>query len=392
MRRKLTASLAAGLVLAVLALALAPGGGAATAVQPPRAPAEFFGIGPQTPLTPRDAEYMKAGGIGVVRMAVPWSSVQEKNKRGVYNWAGLDEGVRIAARAGLRVLPFLYGTPHWLAAKPTTLPVDSARQRTEWKAFLTAAVERYGPHGEFWKKQPPTGGVPYEPGGVNYTPANNIRPARIPKLPIRTWQVWNEANFFYFALPASPTRYARLVTLSSQAIKAADPGAKVILSGLFAKPTADYPKGMPAAQFLEALYRVPGLKTRFDGIALHPYAVDTETLEEYVEEFHDVTTEYHDRVPLYVTEMGWGSQPDFEQVAFEQGIQGQVRQLRGAYQYLLENRRRLDVKQVYWFSWKDIQGDCNFCDSVGLFREGAGFRPKPSWRAFVAISRGRLRP
>ncbi len=388
MRPKLTASLTAALLLAVLVLA--PGGGAATGAQPPRAPVEFFGIGPQTPLTPRDAEYMKAGGIGIVRMAVPWSSVQEKRKAGVYNWAGLDEGVGTAARARLRVLPFLYGTPHWLAAKPTTLPVDNARQRAEWTAFLTAAVRRYGPGGEFWAEHAPnTGGVgiPYEPAAPEPSPEVIRRP-----LPIRTWQVWNEANFFYFALPAAPSRYAKLVKLSSQAIKAADPGAKVVLSGLFAKPTADYPKGMPAAQFLEALYRVPGLKTRFDGISLHPYAVDTETLEEYVEEFHDVTTEYHDRVPLYVTEMGWGSQPDFEQVAFEQGTQGQVRQLRGAYQYLLENRRRLGVKQVYWFSWKDIQGDCNFCDSVGLFREGAGFRPKPAWRAFVAISRGRLRP
>jgi Glycosyl hydrolase catalytic core len=389
MRRNLTAALAAAL-LAVLGLTL--GGGAATGALPPRAPAEFFGIGPQTPLTAKDAEYMKAGGIGIVRMAVPWSSVQEKKKRGVYNWAGLDQGVAVAARAGLRVLPFLYGTPHWLAAKPTTLPVDNARQRTEWKAFLTAAVERYGPHGEFWKKQPTTGGVPYEPGGVNYAPAPIRRQPRIPKLPIRTWQIWNEANFFYFATPASPSRYARLLVASSKAIKAADPGAKVILSGLFAKPTAPYPKGMPAAEFLKQIYRYPGIETLFDGISLHPYAVDTETLEEYVEEFHDVTTENHDRVPLYITEMGWGSQPNFHEVAFEQGPQGQVRQLRGAYAYLLENRSRLDVKQVYWFSWKDIQGDCNFCDSVGLFQEGPAFRPKASWKAFVAISRGRPRP
>jgi putative glycosyl hydrolase len=386
MRLKLTA-LTAPLLLAILVLVL---GGAATGASPPRAPAEFFGIGPQTPLTRKDAEYMKAGGIGIVRMAVPWSSVQEKKKKGVYNWTGLDEGVGIAARAGLRVLPFFYGTPHWLAARPTTLPVDSARQRSEWKAFLTAAVERYGPGGEFWAQHAPSGGVevPYVP----YEPATP-RPAPIRRpLPIRTWQIWNEANFFYFAIPASPSRYARLVTLSSQAIKAADPGAKVILSGLFAKPTAKAPRGMPAAQFLESLYRVPGLKTRFDGISLHPYAVDTETLEEYVEEFHDVTTAYHDRVPLYITEMGWGSEPNFQEVAFEQGPQGQVRQLRGAYKYLLENRNRLDVRQVYWFSWKDIQGDCNFCDSVGLFREGAAFKPKPSWHAFVAISRGQVRP
>jgi hypothetical protein len=392
MTRKPITALAAALLLVALALLLF-GGSAATGALPPRAPAEFFGIGPQTPLTERDAEYMKAGGIGIVRMAVPWSSVQER-KRGGYNWAGLDQGVGIAARHGLRVLPFLYGTPHWLAAKPTMLPVDSARQRTEWRNFLIAAVERYGPRGTFWKKHSITGGVAYEPStGPGYEPALSQPASKpIPKLPIRTWQIWNEANFFYFATPASPSRYARLLTASSQAIKTADPGAKVILTGLFAKPTADYPKGMPAAQFLEQLYRVPGIKSRFDGISLHPYAVDTETLEEYVEEFHDVTLENHDRVPLYITEMGWGSQPDFHEVAFEQGPQGQVRQLRGAYEYLLENRNRLDVKQVYWFSWKDIQGDCNFCDSVGLFKEGPAFRPKPAWKAFVKLSHGRLRP
>src|SRR4051794_14261123 len=190
MRPKLTA-LTAALLLAALVLAL--GGAATGAPPPPRAPAEFFGIGPQTPLTQRDAEYMKAGGIGIVRMAVPWSSVQEKRKRGVYNWAGLDEGVGIAARNGLRVLPFLYGTPHWLAAKPTTLPVDSAVQRREWKAFLTAAVERYGPRGRFWTEHAQTGGIPYEPTtGPTYEPATP-RPEPIPKLPIRSWQVWNEA-------------------------------------------------------------------------------------------------------------------------------------------------------------------------------------------------------
>ena len=274
----------------------------------------------------------------------------------------------------------------------------TAAQRREWKAFLTAAVGRYGPGGEFWAERSPNGSggvgpyVPYEP--VSPTP-DPVTPKPEPigrPIPIRTWQLWNEANFFYFAIPASPSRYARLVALSSQAIKAVDPGAKVILSGLFAKPTASYPKGMPATQFLEALYRFPGLKTRFDGISLHPYAVDTETLEEYVEEFHEVTTENHDRVPLYITEMGWGSEPNFNEVAFEQGPLGQVRQLRGSYRYLLKNRTRLGIRQVHWFSWKDIQGDCNFCDSVGLFREGKGFKPKPSWRAFVALSRGRLRP
>ena len=55
-------------------------------------------------------------------------------------------------------------------------------------------------------------------------------------LPVRTWQVWNEANFFYFAYPVSPSRYAKLLKLTYQEIKADDPIAKVILSGLFGDP------------------------------------------------------------------------------------------------------------------------------------------------------------
>jgi hypothetical protein len=95
---------------------------------------------------------------------------------------------------------------------------------------------------------------------------------------------------------------------------------------------------------------------------------------------------------LYITEMGWGSQNDPGVVAFEQGIRGQARELRGAYRYLIANRHRLNLKGTYWFSWKDVSGYCNFCDSVGLFRKGPHFRPKPAWHAFVSLSGGRARP
>ena len=218
---------------------------------------------------------------------VPWSSVQPKRRRASTTGPALDEGVGIAARAGLKVLPFLYGTPHWLAAKPTTLPIDNARQR----AGLEGIPHR---RGRTLRPAAANSGSEHAPsGGVG----PRLRTARVPKLPIRTWQIWNEANFFYFAIPASPSRYAKLVTLSSQAIKAADPGAKVILSGLFAKPTATAPEGCRPPSSSKPSTGYPGIKTRFDGISLHPYAVDTETLEEYVEEFHDVTTENHDRVP-----------------------------------------------------------------------------------------------
>jgi hypothetical protein len=369
-RRLLVIALLAALAAVVL------GGAQGSAKRASSAPAGFFGIGPQSTLTDEDARYMSAGGIETIRLPFAWASIQPTAKGG-YLWGPFDEAVSVAARHGLRVLPVLYGTPRWLAAKPTTLPI-SGRARSAWTAFLSAAVDRYGPGGEFWADR--------APGVVQYEPA-------IPRpVPIRNWQLWNEANFFYFAFPASPQRYAKLLKLSSPAIKAADPGAKVLLSGLFGQPTAGGARGVPAAKFLEVLYRTPGIEAHFDGVALHPYAVDVETLEELVEELREVTVENRDRVSLYITEMGWGSQNNFRQVAFEQGIRGQVKQLRGSYEYLLENRGRLNLKGVFWFSWKDAPGACNFCDSVGLFRAGKRFRPKPAWHAFVGITGGRARP
>ena len=167
----------------------------------------------------------------------------------------------------------------------------------------------------------------------------------------------------------------------------------MILSGLFGEPTAGGARGMPAAKFLEVLYRTPGIKSRFDGIALHPYAVDAETLEELVEELHEVTVENHDRVPLYITEMGWGSQNDFKQVAFEQGIQGQVEAAAAPPTATCSKTATASTSSRSTGSpGRTCPDSCNFCDSVGLFRAGPRFTPKPAWRAFVALTGGRARP
>jgi hypothetical protein len=377
MRARLTAALAlAGLLVAVLATS---GSGAPFAPMPKG----FFGVAPQTALTERDVEYMRAGGIESVRVAFPWSGIQP-SPRGGYDWSAVDPTIEVAARGGLEVLPFLAGTPHWLG-KTTTIPVLNARQRAAWIAFVKAAAKRYGPGGEFWAEHAQKG-VVY--GGVNYGPPI----AKLKPKPIRTWQIWNEANFFYFAYPVSPGRYAKLVTISSKAIKSVQPGAKIVLTGLFGEPTATGKRGLNSAIFLRRFYKTPGIKSYFDSIALHPYAIDTESLEEMVEAIHEVTVENHDRPGLYITEMGWGSQDNFEHDAFEQGIRGQVRQLKGAYGFLMENQRRLNLKQVYWFSWKDAPLLCDFCDSVGFFREGQKFKAKPSWHTFVSITGGRARP
>jgi hypothetical protein len=357
-KRTLLAAVAAALLVPASAAAVPPG---------------FFGISPQTELRPADTARMRQARIGTVRVPVLWGDVQP-SAREAFNWAPLDATVALTARDRLTVLPFLYGTPGWLAGKATTLPVDNARQRQAWTTFLRAAVDRYGPGGEFWRE--------HDVSSRDY----------VPPRPIRAWQIWNEENFFYFAKPASPERYGRLLKLANRAIASRDRGALLIAGGLFGNPRQGPPLAMKASQFVARLYRLPGIKAALDGIALHPYAPDVPTLRVLTEEVRDAVVRAHDRAAgLYITELGWGSQLDPQNVAFEVGVQGQARNLRAAYRYLVGNRGRLNLKQVDWYSWKDAPpGICNFCDSVGLFRRGLGFHPKPAWHAFVGVTHGRF--
>jgi hypothetical protein len=337
-------------------------------------PRGFFGIAPQTPLTPRDTARMRAGGLETIRAPLNWSGVQP-SPRGGFDWSAFDQVVEEAAGAGLEVLPFLSSPPRWVSHDRTRLPIDGGRQRRAWARFVEAAVERYGPRGSFWEEHAPGAKDP------------------LPRLPVHAWQIWNEENFFYFTRPASPRRYARLLAISHRALHRADPGAVLVTGGLFGDPAQRPPRAMDAADFLDRLYRVRGAKADFDAVALHPYAADVADLRAMVEEVRRTMLRHGDRrARLYVTEMGWGSQYDPGVVSFEVGLRGQARQLRAAYGYLIANRGRLGLAQVDWFSWKDAPRLCSFCDSVGLFRRGARFRPKPAWHAFTAITRRARQP
>lgn len=323
---------------------------------------------------------MRVARIGSLRLPIGWDSIQP-SRRGPWDWSGTDREIATAANQGIRVLPFLAGIPGWAGHRGTRLPIDSARLRRGWMTFVRRVVHRYGPNGQFWREHPP---------GVDRGDGIVLRRW----MPIHEWQIWNEANFFYFAFPVSVPRYARLLKISYRAVKASDPRAKVILSGLFGEPDQGGRYGMDASDFLARLYRVPGIRRFFDGVALHPYAFHVRDLRRMIEQVRAVVVRNHDPgAGLYITEMGWGSQYDPNVVAFEQGWHGQARELRGAYRYMLRNRHRLNLKAAYWFTWKDSRYYCNFCDSVGLFRETSQrYRPKPAWYALVRITGGRPRP
>jgi hypothetical protein len=366
-------------LLAVLATALA-----AAALAPVAAalPAKFWGVVPQNVPTPEQFARIKRGGVDSVRIPISWES--QPGPGATPDWSGVDTVVGHAAEAGVDILPYVYGAPSWavpsarvpgthgagLSAAPRNLPAAGVAGRA-WSSFLKLAVERYGPGGTFWSTHP-----------------------KVPEQPIRTWQVWNEENFKYFVTRPNPAEYGKLVKISSAAIKSVDPGAKVVLGGLFARPNEARFKVKPpqayfASDFLEKMYqRTPGIKSKFDGIALHPYSSKFQYLAPDIEEVRAVLKANGDAGKgLWITELGWSSETPNTADSFAKGVGGQVKQLKGGFSLLVKNQAKWRLRGVYWFSLEDGPPTaCNFCGGAGLF--GPGFVQKPAWSAYVKFAGG----
>ena len=347
-------------------------------------PGNFWGVAPQATLNAEQFQRLKLGGVDSVRIPIEWGAVQP-NDDGGFNWNGTDAVVGGAAAAGIEVFPFVTGAPSWAvrpavvnraahSMAPLNLPVRTSVQKTGWTNFLTQTVRRYGPNGVFWAANP---AIPYRP--------------------IRVWQLWNEPNFKYFVARPNPAEYGKLIKLSSPVIKGIDPGAKIILAGLFAAPKeAEYkvkpPQAYFATDFIEQLYKkTPGVKSMFDGVALHPYTYDYQDIAGHVEELRKVLKAAHDPGKgLWITELGWSAgfpSASNGRNGFEKGPSGQAKQLKGAFSLLKANQAKWHLKQVFWFSVDDRPGACNFCDGSGLF--GPGFVARPSWKAYREVRRRR---
>ena len=90
---------------------------------------------------------------------------------------------------------------------------------------------------------------------------------------------------------------------------------------------------------------------------------------------------------LWITEMGWSSEPPQPNNSFAKGVAGQARELKGAFRLLSANQRRWHLQRVYWFSIDDFAGVCNFCGGSGLFANGSS-RSRPG--ALTCISPAEL--
>jgi hypothetical protein len=331
-------------------------------VAPAAAQPGIIGISPQNSSDNRDFELMELAGIESVRLPLPWSAIQEEaSDRFEPDWSWFDGQVGLAAEHGLRIFPFISGSPEWVAPDPKMEPVENSWQRFAWTSFLRAAAERYGPGGEFWEEHP-----------------------RLLPLPIRHWEIWNEENIVTFSHRPDPERFARLIRISGRLLHRIDPGSKVILGGFFGRPLQT-PPNIISGEFLSRFYRARNVKRFFDGVALHPYVARAKAMEAQIANLRRVMRLHNDAAtPLYVTELGWGS--DSFESRWERGPLGQARELDSAFTLLSDNRRSWRIGGVWWFSWTDRGGLCQFCDSAGLLTEA--YEAKPAWYTFNAWTDG----
>jgi hypothetical protein len=345
--------------LAVLVFAL---GSALAATADAKTPAGLFAVDDPFPVgvAPTDVNLMRKANVRSAHTGIFWPRVEPLD--GTFNWISTDKLVGDFAAKGIHVVPYVYGSARYAADNFYKPPLRSPAAQQAWQHFLRKLVNRYGPGGKYWT----------DPS------LYHLRHPRAKPVPITTWQVWHEPNLTKYFLPSvSPSRYAKLLRISHDAIKQADPHAKILLAGLPA-----YAK-LTAWGFLKQLYKEKGIKRDFDGVAIHPYAPTVALQARALKQLRRVIVKHHDkRTPIWITELGWGSRPP-DQYGLNKGVAGQARYLKKSFRMVLHHRRRWNIKRVFWFRWRDpIQDRCfgSIGCSAGLV--GKNGDPKPAWKAF----------
>ena len=230
---------------------------------------------------------VRALGIGWIREELRWPSLEPL--RGVYRWERFDGLMEAAARARLRVLPLLLGTPWWAGRYPLSLPNDT----DAFGAFAAHAAARYGPGGTFWRRHPQLDA----------------------RLAPRWFEIWNEPYTEHYSVGGvDPARYAAMVRTATVQGRAANRATRWLMAAdLIYEDEAGVRRNWLAA--LAAAD--PGLMALVDGAAVHPYGFGAPGADDdiplpfrfdRIDTIADELTQLGaGRVPLWVTELGWST-------------------------------------------------------------------------------------
>jgi hypothetical protein len=289
-------------------------------------------------------------GVSWVREDFHWYRIQPEP--GEWEWTFNDAAMRELVRRRINVLGVIGGpAPPWATPYEGDAPQYASFHAPDTEHFVTfarAVVTRY----------------------------HHV---------INHWEIWNEPDNILFWRPhPDPAAYADLLIRTSDAIRAIDPEARVLIGGI-----------NPFDQRFLRVVLDAGAWESFDILAIHPY-VDPLSPEQgniaaAIDLVRVLTSPYErqDRQqgkrtgekPIWVTEVGWASGPG------DHDRQGQTNEQMQA-SYLVRSMLLLwesGIERVFWYTLKDDPG--NPYGLIGLGEGRADYRRrKPSFFAFKTLN------
>jgi hypothetical protein len=315
------------------------------------------------PLAVQEAEWgrMAASGVESARMVFSWDAAQPV-AGGPVSFARTDPIVANGARSGIDVLPVVIYAPAWARVVPGTI-ASAPAGTASYVAYLRALVGRYGPAGSLWRERPD---LPYRP--------------------VRAWQIWNEPHLPSHWLPGRtwPERYGDLLRASHRTIKRADPGARVVLTGL----------ANASWRELARLFRRGRVRGSFDAAAIHHYSNRPADFVELTRRMRQTLDRYGDRsVPIWWTEVGASASAGRLHAPgsghFQTSDRGLARRVVLSYRSLIRERRRFRIGRVYWYTWASAySARTGVFDYSGLSAfDGLAVERKPALAAYTRVVR-----
>jgi polysaccharide biosynthesis protein PslG len=353
-------------VLALLAafVGLAPSAGAAL-------PKGFVGLSSEDVFAGDDgyraSNLSSQASVGVRLLRQPFNWGYIETAPGRYELSAYDAYVAAAASHGIRILPVLYDPPAFHLGRVHVRATCPPRSNATFAAFAKVLVRRYGRNGTLWRERPD-----------------------IPKVPVTAWQIWNEPNLgmFYWCGSANARRYVAMLRTVGKAIKKVDRRAGIVTAGL---PPSKLTGAVPIERFISQMYRAGG-KRAFDSLAINSYAKDRRQLGQLLSSIRRLMNRHGDRrASIWITELGWGDQGIEHR--FIVGASGQASRITQSFALIKKQRRRLRLRGVVYFSWRDQQPYPPRYENLWGLHTGLldnDGTPKPAYFAFQRAV-GRLR-
>lgn len=310
-----------------------------------------------------ELKYLNELGVGAIRVPLQWQFI--KLRPGEYDWSDVD---RLLKAAQAKQIGILFTVCTTFQEKPKKFGPGTHIQRgsiqinppsmdmKEWVHFVEILANRY------------------QGQGVNYEIESEVNETA-------SWKGTRE-------------EYLELLKAGYEAIKKADPKAKVLPSAMGCGITRNLQLGSGGQNawrwhdgWLQAILSTKQL----DAVSVHDYYFPSEinanglTFRSYLEHIRDVMKKSGvENFPIWITETGFVSLPADAGDRMDSGSpEKQARWLMEAYQQAFE----LGVERIYWSLLRDSKKP--YFGSMGL--ADAKGDPRPAWNALCQFRMGKER-